>query len=202
MINILPDDPTAKPTLPYTAKLPCLLRGNFYRFRKCSRWFYAVGKITKNGWRTPFGIEMPNSFEEYLEARPVPTHHDFIYTGPFFCRCDHGCAHSGETHATANCSDGFEFRPERVFRRSEPQIRQSGFVFVWTGVGNGALDTAYGSLVEIGIAHALGKPILLGHHPAADLRPFWFAVETAAAVVCAEKPLNVLELLHSDRSCQ
>jgi hypothetical protein len=192
----------SKPSLPYTAQLPCLLRGNLRAFRHCSSSFYAVGKITKNGWRTPFGIEMPDNFEEYLEARPVATHYGFIYTGPFFCRCDHGCAHLGETHATTNCSDGFAFRPGCVFRRSEWQIRQSGFVFVWAGVGEEAIDTAYGSLVELGVAHALGKPILLGHHPDADLRPFWFAVETASAVVCAEKPLSVLELLHSDRSRQ
>lgn len=204
-MSIVPSEENQPTTnaLPYTAELPCLLRGSFYRFgfRKCSPSFYAVGKITKNGWREQFNIEMPNNFEEYLEARPVATHYGFTYTGPFFCRCDHGCAHLGETHATANCSDGFEFRPGRVFRRSEWQIQQSGFMFVWAGVGEDALDTAHGSLVEIGIAHALGKPILLVHHPQANLRSLWFAVETASAVVCAEKPLHAFEMLHNSRSC-
>ena len=206
---------TQKPAspLPYTAKLPCLLRGSFYRFRKCYPSFYAVGKIAKNGWREQFSVEMPNNWEEYVEAESTPTHFDFIYTGPFFVQCDHGCTHmptedGGSTHATYSiCTaassaskEAEDFRPGRVFRRSERQIQQAGFVLVWVGVEKDALDTAYGSLVEIGIAHALGKPILLAHHAQAKVRDFWFAVETASAVVCAEKPLDALELLYAGRS--
>jgi len=194
--------------LPYAAKLPCLLRGSFYRFRKCPPSFYAVGKITKNGWREPFlsGYDMPNNWTEYLGATPRATVLDFDYMGPFFVRCDHGCSHlsldgEGTSHGTASCTNGFEFRPARVFRQSESQIQRSGFLFVWAGIGEGALDTAYGSLVEIGIAHASRIPILIAHHPHADLRPFWFAVETASAVVCAKKPLQALEMLHNARRC-
>lgn len=189
--------------LPYTAKLPCLLRGTFCRFRTCAPSFYAIGKIAKNGWREQIisGYEMPNDWTEYLEAKPIGTRFAFTYTGPFFIRCDHGCAHiTPESHATTSCSD-WEFRPARVFRQSEGQIQRAGFVFVWAGIGEDALDTAYGSLVEIGIAHTLHKPILLAHHPKADLRPFWFAVETASAVVCADKPSQALEILHNERRC-
>ena len=187
-------------TLPYTAKLPCLLRGSFYRFRKCHSSFYAVGKINKNGWRSQFDISMPNDWDEYLNVQPVSTHFDFIYTGPFFIRCDHGCSHLTDSHATTSCGD-WEFRPARVFRQSESQIQRAGFVFAWAGIGEDTLDSAYGSLVEIGIAHASCIPILIAHHPQADLRPLWFAVETASAVVCAEKPIQALEMLHNARRC-
>lgn len=194
--------------LPYTAKLPCLLRGSFYRFRKCEPSFYAIGKIAKNGWRNAFSVDMPGSWEEYLAATSVRTHYGFTYRGPFFIRCDHACTHGNETHSTYSiCTaavslteEGGGFRPGRVFRHSERQIQQAGFVLVWAGVGEDSLTSAYGSLVEIGIAHALGKPILFVHHPQANLRDFWFAVETASAVVCAEKPLNALEMLWADRS--
>jgi hypothetical protein len=188
-------------TVPSTAQLPCLLRGSFYRFRKCTSAFYAVGKISKNGWRDAFDIAMPiNSWEEYLRAEPVPTHFGFVYTGPFFIRCDHGCSHFTGSHATTSeCSPSdVDFRPSRVFRRCETQIQQAGFVFVWAGVGEDSLTTAHGSLVEIGIAHALGKPILLAHHPQANIRDFWFAIEAATTVVCAEKPLNALEMVWAD----
>lgn len=197
--NIFDPDQRSTDPLPYTAQLPCLLRGSFDRFRKCNPSFYAIGKIAKNGWREAFDIAMPNDWEEYVNASPAPTHFGFTYTGPFFVRCDHGCSHLTDSHATAACSD-WEFRPLRVFRRSERQIHQAGFLFVWIGVGEDALDTAYGSLIEIGIAHALAKPILLAHHPQANLREFWFAIETASAVVCAESPLSALEMLHGDRS--
>jgi len=189
--------------LPSTAKLPCLLRGSFYRFTKCTSAFYAIGKITKNGWRKAFDVEMPNaSWEEYLYAEPVPTHFGFVYTGPFFICCDHACSHGNSSHATDSfCVGDRPYdapRLGRVFRRCEQQIQQAGFVFVWAGVGEDALDTAHGSLVEIGIAHALHKPILFAHHPQANLRDFWFAVETASAVVCAERPLSALGMLGAD----
>jgi hypothetical protein len=195
--------------LPYTAQLPCLLRGSFSRFRNCDPSFYAVGKIAKNGWRGAFGIDMPNSWEEYLTASAAPTHFTLSYTGPFFICCDHGCTHGNNTHATASvCTAAAsldtrdEFRSGQVFRRSEQQIRQAGFLLVWIGRGQDALDTAYGSLVEIGIAHALGKPILLAHHPQANLRDFWFAIETACAVVCSEAPLSALVMLSAERRCR
>jgi len=200
----LQDTPQFSDPLPYTAKLPCLLRGSFYRFRKCATSFYAVGKIAPNGWREPFAgrNDMPYNWEGYLKATPITAGFVLFYTGPFFISCDHGCAHGNESHGTDACTDGFDaFRPSCVFYQSVRQIRHSGFVLVWAGVGADALDTAYGSLVEIGIAHALGTPIMLAHHPQADLRPFWFAVEAASAVVCAEMPLDALEMLHETREC-
>jgi hypothetical protein len=194
--------------LPYTAQLPCILRGGFHRFRTCVPSFYAVGKISKKGWRNQLVGGMPNTWQEYLGAAPVQTHTGFVYNGPFFIRCDHGCTHGSNTHATysictAACSgsqDAEQFRPARVFRQSERQIRQSGFILAWAGQESESLEKAYGSLIELGVAHALAKPILLVHHPKVDLRDFWFAVETATAVVCAEKPVQALDMLWADRS--
>jgi hypothetical protein len=197
------DTPQPTSPLPFTAKLPRLLRGSFYRFRKCTSTLYAVGKVTAHGWRDAFDVLMPNSsWEEYLSAEPVPTHFGFNYGGPFFVACDHCCSHGNSSHATDSLCvyDRPDDAPRlgRVFRRSERQIQQAGFAFVWAGLGEEALDTAYGSLVEIGIAHALHKPILFAHHPLADLRDFWFAIESASAVVSAERPISALEMLGSD----
>ena len=189
-----------KQPLPYTAQLPCLLRGSLSRFRRCPACFYAIGKIQKNGWRADFNVSMPSTWEEYLAASPYPSRFGFDYCGPFFVACDHGCSHRNQSHATAAC--GFEFHAAQVFAQSERQIQQAGFVLVWAGIDGDALDTAYGSLVELGIAHALHKPILLAHHPDADLRPFWFSVEAATAVVCAENPSGALELLQRDWRCK
>lgn len=181
-----------------TAELPCLLRGCFCHFYNSDPSFYAVGKITKNGWRSQFDVVMPNSWEEYVQAASVPTNLGFTYTGPFFIRCDHGCSHGNDTHATSSICAGNDFRPSRVFHRSKRQIQEAGFVLVWIGPGNEGLDTAYGSLVEIGIAHSLGKPILFAHHPEANVRDFWFAIEAATAVVCAHDPVSALTLLSSE----
>jgi hypothetical protein len=98
---------------PCTAKFPFVLRGGFYDFLKCEPSFYAIGKITKNGWRNAFDIAMPNDWDEYVGTAPVPTHLGFDYLGPFFIRCDHGCTHSTESHGTySNCQGrSDEFRP-------------------------------------------------------------------------------------------
>lgn len=187
--------------LPSTATLPCLLRGSFHRFHKAHQSFYAIGKIAKYGWREVFNVSMPGDWEDYLSAAPVDTYHGLKYAGPFFIRCDHGCSHGNGSHATnRTCSGdcGESFRSSRVFHKSEQQIQQAGFVFVWAGIGKDSLKQAYGSLVEIGIAHSLGKPILIAHHPQADLRDFWFAVETASAVVCAELPHRALDMMWAD----
>jgi hypothetical protein len=176
-----------------------LQRGSLNQFLNSEPWFYAIGKILKNGWRNAFGIAMPNSWEEYLLAAPVATNlQDFSYTGPFFVRCDHGCSHGNESHATSSICEGNGFRPNQVYRRSELQIRQAGFVVAWIGVGDEGFETAYGSLVEIGIARSLGKPILLAHHPHANIRDFWFGVEAATAVVRAEDPLAALIMLSAE----
>ena len=193
--------------LPYTAKLPCLLRGSFHRFLTCASSFYAIGKISQNGWRNQLVGAMPMTWQEYLSATPTQTRTGFVYTGPFFIRCDHGCTHGNTSHATysictaaSSCTEkAQDFRPARVFGQSERQIQKAGFAFVWAGQQAESLDKAYGSLVEIGIAHALRKPILLAHHPNVNLRDFWFSVETATAVVCAENPVDALHMLWSER---
>jgi len=178
---------------------PCLERGTFDRVLHCAPTFYSVGKISKNGWRECFGVAMPNTRDEYLQAKPVATRiGEFSYAGPFFIRCDHGCSHGNKSHATASICEANGFRPAQVFRQSELQIREAGFVLAWIGVGDDGFESAYGSLVEIGIARSLGKPILFAHHPEANLRDFWFALEAATAVVRTEDPLAALVMLTAE----
>jgi hypothetical protein len=142
---------------------------------------------------------MPGNWDEYLQTKPVATRiREFFYTGPFFISCDHGCSHGNKSHATANICEANGFRPAQVFHRSELQIREAGFVLAWIGVGDDGFESAYGSLVEIGIARSLGKPILLAYHPKANVRDFWFALEAATSVVRAEDPLSALIMLSAE----
>jgi hypothetical protein len=65
--------------------------------------FYAIGKITKNGWRERFVSrnDMPNDWEGYLNAESLLTHFGFVYWA-FLHRLYHGCAHLPDEpfHAT------------------------------------------------------------------------------------------------------
>lgn len=130
---------------------------------------YLAGKIAKSDWRHDL---VPHLRGEYVddgadsvdEWRTVPMLFGLEYVGPYFASCDHGCAHGGE-HAWigGGCigmqtSDGSNL-PTRANTAllCRSAIEKCDAFFAWMDGG----ETAYGTLVEIGMAHALGKPIYL-----------------------------------------
>lgn len=116
------------------------------------------------------------------------------YSGPFTMGCDHGCSHvkgssadSESWFADNNSSEGFGTRSHgsgvfcdretveksAVFERSLEGIRKADCVFVWINDSE-----CFGTLVEIGYAKALGKPIYIGYSH--DIEPngeLWFAMQ-------------------------
>ncbi|MER5424086.1 DUF559 domain-containing protein [Streptosporangium roseum] len=145
----------------------------------------------------------------------------FDYAGPYFVACDHGCAHSPTpvcscsrgcsgrncddsqwvtTHGTiggcivmaaslptwlpaASASDG-----ARTYAHEEclAAIQRADIVFAW-------LDdlTAYGTLVEIGYARALGKKLIVATN--GEHEELWFAKWSATKYMPAySDPLSAL----------
>lgn len=90
----------------------------------------------------------------------ILTRGDFVYNGPYFIACDHGCYHGKGTHGVAvgntGCEDGVRVNRERALGDCLSLISGADYVFVW-------LDDvdAYGTIAEIGYAKALKKPIFL-----------------------------------------
>jgi len=176
---------------------------------------YLAGKIGQNDWRhkvTPGlreasavqGEAVSNVFHE--DEMPdwqnynLTTLGTWRYAGPFFSGCDHGCAHDpyGPGHAiTGGCIQAATrgkdwdhstgYRPW-VNRQCRKAIAHCDVFFAW-------LDdaTAYGTLVEIGLAQGLGKYTVIatrdrwarGLGPLDDL---WFAFETVDAELYAPTP--------------
>ena len=120
----------------------------------------------------------------------------FGYSGPWTVGCDHGCAHvAGEenpwtssgsaqgygtgTHGSANnscsLSSGGGDVGSIVFERSMAGIARADAVFVWLE------DTeCYGTLLEVGYAYAMKKPIFLAHAPTVYPNgEMWFAFKAA-----------------------
>ena len=64
-----------------------------------------------------------------------------------------------------------------VFDQCRARIQQSNIVLAYLTEG-----TEYGTLVEIGIAHALGKFVWVGMSPDLDNKEFWFAQAAAHGV--------------------
>jgi len=159
---------------------------------------YLAGKISKNGWRDEIlghrsgAVEGSDAFNpEHIEVRE-----DFIYTGPFFISCDHGCFHgdnqmgvcASTNHGPSehgpligNGCSGSEAGPQEkaarrkeVFRLNILRIERSTHIFAYIE------DlTAHGTLFELGAAFRAGKPIGIGFPEKFDASSLWFAQQSA-----------------------
>ncbi|OLZ46552.1 hypothetical protein BS329_30470 [Amycolatopsis coloradensis] len=150
---------------------------------------YAVGKIEHKGWRN----QLLPVFDDYdysndqtgvqwpWPANPIRDLPGAMYVGPHFLGDDHGCFHGENTHGVAAgdaaCGGAYRglTRPD-VVKRCLMAIEQATHVFAWIDKGD-----AYGSLVELGYARALGKHIYL--YLAEDLpeeNDLWFATQVSS----------------------
>lgn len=173
---------------------------------------YLAGKIGKTCWRHAVvkGLRHAPICEDF--GWPVMPKaifgHDYV--GPYFLSDDHGGAHNPSEHAmmrvngeTLPC-DGIpkhggdlewvgDNARARVFRTCMDSLWIADHVFVWL-----TDRTAFGTLVEIGFAHAMGKPITIAYpHDDDSLRSdLWFAFECASTVIASHigpyKPLRHL----------
>lgn len=131
---------------------------------------YLAGKIGKHDWRntivSPDALEFINNFSGSLSPEEWPVTKRAIfgthdYTGPYFVACDHGCYHGETSHGAglngAGCGSSLSDKSRlSVFMACRAAIAQSDLVFAYIN----SLD-AYGTFVEIGMAHAMNKPICL-----------------------------------------
>jgi hypothetical protein len=132
--------------------------------------FYFAGKISKNCWRHEiFGdLRGAERFQETSSGK-LPISRNALgtglhYSGPYFIGCDHGCYHGAHSNGVVGRGDCLDlaFVPSRVQvpQIAYDQIRRADVLFAWI------VDrTCYGTLVEIGFAHALQKTIWLAYTP-------------------------------------
>jgi hypothetical protein len=137
---------------------------------------YFAGKIGQNDWRHPIVPRLRDALYEHgpFDAGP------YIYNGPFFVACDHGCHHGPTTHGVLPPSNrsgdpcfqpSEHAQPERreVARRALEGVRKSQLVFAYID----ALDCV-GTMMEIGIAVQMRKPVALCIDTRIDEGEFWF----------------------------
>ena len=161
---------------------------------------YLAGRISKNDWRHKLV-----RFEEYSpeDWRKVVSRTMFdgnTYVGPFFVDCDHGCFHGKNSHGAGaghdseigiTCIDEYCTQPE-VFNKALDGIKACDVFFVWAGTD---FNQAYGTLVEIGLARALGKKIIIARHPDVSRGSLdqWFAMACASEIHVADNPVDAYE---------
>jgi hypothetical protein len=173
------------------------------------RRVYCAGKIAKGDWRHELSHEVRcvsgGLYDEPSQAWPATYARDlgFVYTGPYFVSCDHGCYHGNGSHGSGLLTDPLEdysgcggevTSQEQIHAQCLAAIRRSDVVFVWVDS-----LSAYGTLVEVGYATALGKTIWLAHD-GRDYSDLWFLFECAHEIVKAPSPVSALSALLLERA--
>lgn len=127
---------------------------------------YMAGKIEKNGWRHDLVPALRS-------INPGEGPHDcgsFVYRGPFFASCDHGCRHQPGAHGAAGerpC--GEDITRASVFARNQAAL--DGADLVWAYID---APECYGTVCEIAYAFCRGIPVYLHFAPGIDHNEFWY----------------------------
>lgn len=176
---------------------------------------YLAGKIARNDWRHDI-VQDPRELNECYDYStntlgwptvPIPGT-QLVYVGPYFEASGHGSGHMCGNHGTQSAMHA-------TVQRCRAAIRDCDVFFAWMGDG----ETAFGTLVEIGYATALGKGIFLAWPPAGkcefctegctdnlcaqfeycgclckcDRNELWFAAEQATMNLYADSPVEAFE---------
>ncbi len=163
---------------------------------------YFAGKVAKNGWRQEI-INLRGAVD--LCHQPLMTHvqegilieEDLYYNGPYVFGCDHGCYHGKNNHGVGanemsyDCGGANPLTKPQVFELCTTLISQSDAVFCY-------FDdlSAYGTLYELGFAHALAIPVYFYHSKnlsADELSDLWFILQGADVVSPASSAKDAFE---------
>ncbi len=122
---------------------------------------------------------------------------DVEFVGPFPVSCDHRCFHGDNSHGCGGnddppCNGGSRITEKDIFEKCLSGIRSCDLFFVWADLD---FKTAYGTIFEIGIAHALGKQIVTVCHPGLDAKDFWFVFEKAKWLLVNRDPKKAYEMI-------
>ena len=170
---------------------------------------YFAGKVDKNDWRhriAPSIRRLAGSHDtldqDVLYSFPIETEYNgILYAGPFVIGCDHGCYHGEKTHGCGveqgTCASQGEVSREQIVFWCTSMIDAADAFFAW-------IDSTdcYGTLAEIGYAHARGKPIFLSISPrlGEEYAELWFIRKMAKEVLHIGDPVRGFEQFLRGRS--
>ena len=135
---------------------------------------YLAGKIHKNGWRTSYGTISPEyeSVELLASEFEYDVNDEMTVTGPVFIECDHGCYHGTGSHGVGadgwGCG-GHEICREDVLYICKSQIDRAEILFAYIDCTD-----CYGTIAEIGYAHANDKDIIIVFNNEELREEMWF----------------------------
>ena len=141
---------------------------------------YLAGKIRKHCWRH----QMISGLRDHSWGDGPLQQDEFIYVGPFFIGCDHGCFHNRNSHGNVairgdNLCPGRDSNAEfdaphlEVASLCLEALVKADLIFCYVDT----LD-CYGTLVEIGYALAHDVPLVIAFAPSIATsanNDFWFS---------------------------
>lgn len=136
---------------------------------------YLAGKIEMNGWREAFnyrnGYTPGDMTIQDLANYSYKINNYLTITGPTIIGCDHGCYHQPNSHG---CKCEWEYliptldNPD-VLYICKNQIERAEILFAYIDCCD-----CYGTLAEIGYAHAYGKTIIIKFATEELQKDMWF----------------------------
>lgn len=150
---------------------------------------YFAGKIGPEDWRCELfghrtgGVNYDGDygFKTVFDETHGRDMGAFVYGGPFFISCDHSCAHGPASHGAkpegclVDAANGVVETHRAIWRVNRARIRRADHVFAYIN----EVD-CFGTLIELGYAAALNKPITIGigrNLKRAEFDDLWMARE-------------------------
>lgn len=147
---------------------------------------YLAGKIGKNDWR--HGL-VPQLRQHTWGDGPITTE-TFIYVGPFFVNCDHGCGHAPGAHGMAQGCIDLGYTREDVIRLNMAALMKADLIFAFINAPD-----CHGTIMEIGWAIASGKRVVMAFAPGITADDFWFSSMQCVSVHHNARPCCLADIL-------
>ena len=149
---------------------------------------YLAGKIGQTDWR--HGL-VPTLRRHVWADGPIDAG-DFLYCGPYFVSCDHGCNHRPSSHGAAAGCEGQppEVTRADVIRNNNQALDDADVVLAFINSPD-----CYGTLHELGWAVRAGKRVAVVFAAGIPVDDFWYVSEQADAVYTTQHAENLPRLL-------
>ena len=149
---------------------------------------YLAGKIRKHCWRH----RLVSGLRDHSWSDGALPQDGFVYVGPFFVGCDHGCFHNKNSHGAIairgdNACPGRDVHADfdcphlEVANLCLGAVTKTDLLFCYIDSND-----CHGTLVEIGYALAQNVPVVIAFAPgiaSAVHNDFWFACVKARWVI-------------------
>lgn len=156
---------------------------------------YLAGKVYARCWRHKLVSGLRSASDgnwEPLEdgltcASANGVQYSFNYAGPFFTSCDHGCCHADNQHGNGPGCIGGHSPDNRweTYQKCRNAIDECDYLLAW-------IDTTdcYGTLVEIGMAVGIDRPVIVGTPIGFDWSDLWFATYSGVHLTECKSPVE------------